>query len=135
MNKVIFIEDKAGMAYLRSWSGPIGRDMSRRIRTVEYFARATAPARTGLMRASISSDRGYTRGGNLIARVGVNPGRDRVGYAYFQHEGTQPHIIVPRRAKLLRFRVGGKVVFAKRVRHPGTRPNPYLTRFLRRLVK
>lgn len=132
---VIYLEDRKGMAYLRSWSGPIGRDISRRIRDVEYFARATAGVRTGLLKASISSDRGYTRGGNLIARVGVNPGRDRIGYAYFHHEGTRPHIIVPRRAKLLRFRVRGRVVYTSRVRHPGTRPNPYLTRFMRRLVK
>ncbi|MDH6489676.1 hypothetical protein [Streptomyces sp. SAI-127] len=53
-------------------------------------------------------------------------------------DGTRPHIIRPRRAKgrnnrpaALRFEVGGDVVFAKLVRHPGTRPNPFLQRALR----
>ncbi|MFF2612378.1 hypothetical protein [Kitasatospora sp. NPDC058046] len=46
-------------------------------------------------------------------------------------EGTRPHIIRPRRAKALRFEVGGRTVFAKVVHHPGTKPNPFLQRALR----
>jgi len=41
--------------------------------------------------------------------------------------GTRPHMIYPH-GKALRFEVGGKVVFAKYVRHPGTRPNPFHVR-------
>uniref|UniRef100_UPI002F914EF7 hypothetical protein n=1 Tax=Streptomyces longwoodensis TaxID=68231 RepID=UPI002F914EF7 len=33
-------------------------------------------------------------------------------------EGTRPHLIRPRRAKALRFEVGGEVVFTRLVRHP-----------------
>lgn len=56
------------------------------------------------------------------------------GGAVFAEEGTRPHIIVPRTAKALRFapdkagrrlsgrpRKGARVIFAKRVRHPGTK--------------
>lgn len=42
-------------------------------------------------------------------------------YAGFVEFGTRPHMIFPRKAKALRFVVGGRVVFAKHVRHPGTK--------------
>jgi hypothetical protein len=50
---------------------------------------------------------------------------------HFVLRGTRPHIIRPRRAKALRFEVGGGVVFAKVVRHPGTRANDFMGRALR----
>lgn len=46
-------------------------------------------------------------------------------YLPFVLLGTKPHIIVPRRAKVLAFSVGGQMVFAKRVSHPGTKPNRF----------
>lgn len=57
-------------------------------------------------------------------------------YAYFVHEGTQPHEIRPRRAAALRFysqRAGG-FVFARVVHHPGTKPLRYLTDPARRVL-
>jgi hypothetical protein len=48
--------------------------------------------------------------------------------------GTKPHVIAARRAKYLRFywpKVG-KVVFFKSVNHPGTKPNPFMSRAYRR---
>ncbi|WP_326813932.1 MULTISPECIES: hypothetical protein [unclassified Streptomyces] len=49
----------------------------------------------------------------------------------FVLDGTRPHVIRPRRAKALRFEVGGRVVYAAYVRHPGTRPNDFMGRALR----
>ncbi|MFJ7586956.1 hypothetical protein ACIQZO_06090 [Streptomyces sp. NPDC097617] len=49
----------------------------------------------------------------------------------FVLDGTRPHIIRPRRAKVLRFEIRGREVFAAYVRHPGTRPNDFLGRALR----
>jgi hypothetical protein len=49
--------------------------------------------------------------------------------ALLHHEGSRPHEIVPRRKKVLVFYADsgrGPLVFTRRVRHPGTRPNPYL---------
>ncbi|MET8609827.1 hypothetical protein [Streptomyces misionensis] len=46
-------------------------------------------------------------------------------------EGTRPHIIRPRRAKVLRFEVDGRVVYSSVVHHPGTRANNFLGRALR----
>jgi hypothetical protein len=51
--------------------------------------------------------------------------------AYIEY-GTKAHDIRPKRAKALRFMVGhhaivgGEIVFAKRVRHPGTDPMPFM---------
>lgn len=47
--------------------------------------------------------------------------------------GTRPHLILPRRRKVLKFTVGGSVVFARRVNHPGTKAQ-YLTRQVQRRV-
>ncbi len=50
----------------------------------------------------------------------------------FVHNGTRPHQIRPRRVNgMLRFEVGGRVVFARVVNHPGYRGNPFLTDALR----
>lgn len=50
------------------------------------------------------------------------------------NDGTRPHLIRPKNAKALRFRVDGKVVYAKVVRHPGTRARPFLDRALREVA-
>ena len=53
---------------------------------------------------------------------------DRVPYGELVISGTRPHTIFARNAKALRFTVGGRVVFAKSVQHPGTKPNRYQER-------
>ncbi|MGO4748286.1 hypothetical protein AB4212_06575, partial [Streptomyces sp. 2MCAF27] len=49
----------------------------------------------------------------------------------FVLDGTRPHLIRPRRARVLRFEVDGHVVFSAFARHPGTRPNNFMARALR----
>jgi hypothetical protein len=52
--------------------------------------------------------------------------------ALFVVNGTRPHIIRPRRPEgVLRFTVNGRVVYARYVNHPGTRPNRFLLEALR----
>lgn len=58
--------------------------------------------------------------------VGTN-----VDYAVMVHDGTRPHVIRPVRKQALKFTIGGQVVFAKVVHHPGTRARPFLDRALR----
>ncbi len=43
-------------------------------------------------------------------------------WRWWEETGTRPHTIVPVRAMALRFKVGGVVVYTKRVNHPGTQP-------------
>jgi len=66
------------------------------------------------------------RSTNHSVRIGRNKSRLRLKwsprYAGFIEYGTRAHVIRPRRKKFLRFRVGGRVVFARKVNHPGTRP-------------
>jgi hypothetical protein len=50
-------------------------------------------------------------------------------YARFVLEGTRPHTITARRpGGMLRFEGRGGPVFRRSVRHPGTRPNPFVQR-------
>lgn len=54
-----------------------------------------------------------------------------VFYGGFVRGGTRPHVIRPRDSNgVLRFRVNGQVRYAKRVNHPGNKPNPYHVRTL-----
>lgn len=47
-------------------------------------------------------------------------------YSAAVHDGSPPHIIRARKKKALRFEIGGEVVFARSVRHPGTKGRPWL---------
>lgn len=50
-------------------------------------------------------------------------------YAAAIDRGARPHIIRPRRSSVLRFRGrDGRIVFARRVNHPGNRPYRFLYR-------
>ena len=51
-----------------------------------------------------------------------------VSYAVYVEKGTAPHEIRPVNASVLAFEVGGDMVFTRLVRHPGTRPNPFMQR-------
>ena len=45
----------------------------------------------------------------------------------FIHEGTKPHLILPKDKKRLRWATpGGGWAFARRVHHPGTKPDQFL---------
>lgn len=122
--------------FFHSWNGNVGRFIRRNARTLEYRAKAFAPVRSGALKRAIGTWYGH-HNGELEARVGANPapGNYRIGYAIFMHRGTRPHIIRPRQAKALRFVVNGRVVYAAKVNHPGTRPRPYLTRPLREVFR
>lgn len=47
-------------------------------------------------------------------------------YAMFVHEGSKAHNIFPRRREALRWPKGNEFCFAKRVRHPGTKKDPFV---------
>jgi len=93
--------------------------------------KSRTPVRTGKLRAST---RFQVKGTAEDMRMEVRQGARTPGgviYRPFVTEGTRPHEIKPVNAKALRFVIGGVVVFAKSVKHPGTKANPYHRRTLR----
>lgn len=89
---------------------------------IEREAKKRAPVDTGNLSASIASVVEKIAGG-YQAIVGTN-----VEYAAAVEFGTGPHTIT---GTPLRFTVGGEVVFATSVDHPGTPPQPFLGPALR----
>lgn len=47
-------------------------------------------------------------------------------YGEYVEFGTRPHVIRPRNKKMLAFKIDGRLVFAKEVRHKGSRPFPFM---------
>lgn len=112
---------------LNNPSGMVGRDLSRRAFKVKRAARGEGPSRasvgvkTGRLRDSIQIWHERDAGGQLV-RIG-----SRLNYARMHHEGTKPHVILPVKAPALVFAHKGKIIRTKRVDHPGTKPNRYLS--------
>jgi hypothetical protein len=95
---------------------------------IQTLAKRQVKIRSGRLRNSIRVTEIVSRTERAV-KVGST-----VKYAYMHHEGTRPHLIVPIRRSHLRFRSGARIVFAKSVLHPGTKPNPYLSRPMRLVV-
>ena len=119
---------------LRSISAPDSperRDLDRRMTRAQFGAKRFVRKRTGTLAASIRKRAGVDGRGPYVAVVAGWTGNKPVkSYVQYEHDGTHPHIIRPRRRKALRFQVNGQVVFAQRVKHPGTRGSKFLTRAL-----
>lgn len=108
--------------FLRLRNGPVERKLRERTGRVEAIAKREAPGHMGDFISSdvVESPRG------LQGVITCN--HPAVRYVL---RGTRPHIIRPRRARALRFEVGGRVVFSKLVHHPGTDANDFFARALR----
>ncbi len=105
--------------------------MRKIIRLVAADARTNAPVDTGKLAQSIvedpiESDNPFRVTGSVTSTA---------PYSAFVHQGTQPHIIRPRNASALRFTMNGATVFAKSVNHPGTKPRPFLTNAVARVLR
>jgi hypothetical protein len=107
-------------------TGMVGRDLRQRARRVERAAKVQVGKDTRNLHRLIRTE--MHRGPfGPVAEVGamVEPG---IGYAYWHHEGTRPHLISAQPRHLLRFSSGnGAQVYRHTIRHPGTRPNRYLS--------
>jgi len=111
--------------FLNDPNGQVGRWLAGRGRQVERAAKAQVGVNTGALRASIHMR--HTRSvRHQELRIGSS-----LNYAKAHHEGTKPHLITPKSSQVLRFTSGSRVVYARQVMHPGTRPNKYLKDNLR----
>ena len=89
-----------------------------RVAEVAYYAAFYgAPWKSGNLARSIVKD---VEADSVVIRVLARYGIYVVG-------GTAPHVIRPAGASCLAFRArSGEMVFTRLVRHPGTKPNPFL---------
>lgn len=84
-------------------------------------SKVLTPVDTGNLR---SSQRLFIR---LTAKRAVARVFTRVNYAAPVHEGSNgPYVILPKRKKALKFKVGGQTIIVKKVIHPGNKPRPFL---------
>lgn len=89
------------------------------------FNRADAHTQTGVLLSAL-----YNRKkSDLRYEVGID--NKRASYGVFVHNGTKPHIIKPtqrgvsKNRKFLRWVAGSEFVFAKKVKHPGYKGDPF----------
>jgi hypothetical protein len=105
---------------LKQPQGEVGRWLRKRGTMIQSAAKAQAGIQTGALKASIKLIHERTVFGQMLT-IG-----SPLSYALVHHEGSRPHVITPKNAKMLRFTSKGRVVYARTVLHPGTRPNKYL---------
>jgi hypothetical protein len=128
-NVIVKFREKRLDFYLNNPNGEVGRYLSKKGSLIKAAAKRQVGVQTGALRSSIHMRHFRDPRGQYI-KVG-----SPLPYARAHHEGTRPHLIRPNRVGgVLRFETRGQIVFAHLVRHPGTRPNRYLTDNLR-LIK
>ena len=135
MSVRVTIDQGALDRLLRRRNGPAFRRLEERTRRVARFAEAEAPGRMGAF-----VDWEIREGPKGLSGV-VWCDHPAVKFVL---KGTRPHPIRPRREfsssrtrngrrrrAVLRFEVGGEVLYRREVFHPGTRANPFMQRALR----
>ncbi len=108
---------------------------ARKIGQDEAYRQVVDVTRRIYNRANILTpvDTGNLRAHNQMTATRESPGArgwvyNDADYAEAVHNGSGPYVIRPRKGKALKFEVGGRTVFAKSVRHPGTRARPWIAR-------
>lgn len=143
-----FKPNPKGMAdFIRSPNGPVLNDLLRRADMLIQLAKRQVHIGKSPQKGSILGTGGRAQPhlrDTIVKRTDMSRpqgpvvmvGSDAAPKALIHHEGSRPHVIMPRTATMLRF-VGrtGEVVFTRRVNHPGTRPNRYLSDNLPKVMK
>jgi hypothetical protein len=107
----------------RIYREEIGRSSPEASRALYNATEREMPEKTGQAKQGLTVvTEPIPNGVRIVAEV------RNVPYIRFVVEGTRAHEIRPRFKKVLRFTAGGRVVFAMRVRHPGTKANDFFER-------
>lgn len=97
----------------------LSREIADATLTADRLAKKKAPAREGDLRQGIRSE--VSKGGNdMTGEI-----RSNADYSAAVEFGTKPHIIRAKDKKVLANARTGQF-FGKKVRHPGTSPQPFL---------
>ena len=115
----IRLDPAAVRAVVGRWAD---RDASRTADLVQARAQELAP---GHLKGTIYKRRKLSVRGPQYEVGSSSP------IAVYVENDTRPHVIRPKRARVLRFQVGGRVVYAKIVHHPGTKGQHFLARAVR----
>ena len=91
----------------------------------ELLSRSLVQVRSGAYSRGWFKESGISFRGPTVVVGNTAP------HALYIEQGTRPHVILPRRARALRFEINGRVVYARRVNHPGTKPYHVLARATR----
>lgn len=122
----IRIDRQALAAELRGPNGSVARYAIKRAEDVRQKAKQLVGVDTGKLKASIVKRFMPSGSDGFVVMVGVETSGG-VDYALYHHEGTRPHVILPRKGRYLVFTSrSGALVFARKVNHPGTKANPFL---------
>jgi hypothetical protein len=125
----IKVFDARLQTFLNSRIAPVGRHLHKKGKLVERAAKRQVGVDTGALRKSIHMRHFVGATGQYVKITASAP------HALMHHEGTRPHIIAPKnlqKTPVLRFTgKTGASIHARIVRHPGTKPNRYLTDNLR----
>lgn len=106
-------ELRARLRAIKTVFKPVGRQWTEE--TVR-LARSRVQVRTGATRNSIRRKNASMKKASVVA----------TGGARFLEAGVVPHPIKARRMGAMKFNASGLPVFAKRVKHPGSRKQPFL---------
>ena len=78
------------------------------------------PVKTGKLRGSLGI-KVHTHS------VEIGPNEEVAPYGGYVEFGTRPHTIVPKTpGGVLAFRMNGRMVYTRKVHHPGTQPQPFV---------
>jgi hypothetical protein len=93
-------------------------------------AKRQVGVKTGKLQRSIHMAH-YSSGRKQHIRIGSN-----MPYALLHHQGTKPHVILPKPPRTtLVFTKGARIIHSSVVMHPGTKANRYLTDPMRRHIR
>lgn len=121
--RIRFYEAEFDWAFNNPSGKPIGRYIAKKGYQVLVGASYQAGYRTGQLIKSLSmSHERLGRNGHKVIVKATAP------HALMHHEGTRPHTIIASNNSKLKFVAkGGNVVYTQMVKHPGTKPNKYLS--------
>jgi hypothetical protein len=115
---------------LKAREGMVGKWLHKKALLIQQDAQKMVGVKTGKLKRSIHIRHISSSSGQSV-KIGSN-----LSYALAHHEGTKPHLIMPKPPKsMLRFTSKARIIHSRVVYHPGTKPNRYLTIPLARRIK